>query len=408
MNILYIDHYAGSPTYGMEFRPYYLSREWVKQGHNVTIIGSSFSHLRQRNPGVPKDFQEEIIDGIKYVWLKGNTYKGSISRIRNILSFVGKLQRNAKRIASLYKPDLVIASSTYPLDNIPAHKIAKYSGAQYTYEVHDLWPLSPMEIGGYSKWHPFIMIMQWAENYAYKHVDKVVSLLSNSEEHMLEHGLGEGKFVCVPNGYNPDEWTTERINMPLPDEHKKAFEALKGKTIVGFAGGFVASGALHTLIKAASNLREISELHFVLVGKGPERENYDKIIQEEGLSNVTILGPVQKKSIPSLVANFDICYFGGVHSVLHKYGSAANKMTDYMLSSKPIVHSADEPTSLTRKLGCGIWVTAENVEAVTDAIRKISNMSEEERMRMGKLGRDYALNNLSWPTLAERFINAFK
>lgn len=48
MNIILINHYAGSNIHGMEFRPYYLAREWVKMGHNVTIIAASFSHLRQK------------------------------------------------------------------------------------------------------------------------------------------------------------------------------------------------------------------------------------------------------------------------------------------------------------------------------------------------------------------------
>jgi len=43
MNILYINHYAGAPKYGMEFRPYYLSKEWVKRGHNVVIVASTYS-----------------------------------------------------------------------------------------------------------------------------------------------------------------------------------------------------------------------------------------------------------------------------------------------------------------------------------------------------------------------------
>ena len=37
MNILYIDHYAGSPEMGMEFRPYYFAREWEKLGHGVRV-----------------------------------------------------------------------------------------------------------------------------------------------------------------------------------------------------------------------------------------------------------------------------------------------------------------------------------------------------------------------------------
>ena len=56
MNILYIEHYAGSPEMGMEFRPYYLSKEWTKMGHNVTIIAGDYSPLRKKNPSVINDF----------------------------------------------------------------------------------------------------------------------------------------------------------------------------------------------------------------------------------------------------------------------------------------------------------------------------------------------------------------
>lgn len=408
MNILYIEHYVGSPTYGMEFRPYYLSREWVKQGHHVTIIGSSFSHLRQRNPEVIKDFQEEIIDGIKYVWLKGNAYEGSISRVRNILSFVWKLQRNAKRIASLFKPDLVIASSTYPLDNIPAHKIAQMVGAKHVYEIHDLWPLSPMLIGGYSKYHPFIAIMQYGEDYAYKHVDKVVSLLWNAEKHCKERGLAEGRFVCVPNGYNPEEWTDAKFSLPLPETYTRVFDNLKEKIIVGFAGGFAASGALDTVLKAAEVLKERDDLHFVLVGKGPEESNYRKFIEERGLTNVTLLPAVPKELVPSVLTHFDIMPICGGHSPLHQYGSSPNKLTDCMLSSLPIIYSVDEPGCLVERVGCGYRVEAENIEEMANAITRLSDMTAEERRAMGKKGMIYAHEKLQWSILADDFVNSFK
>lgn len=408
MNILYIEHYVGSPTYGMEFRPYYLSKEWVKQGHNVTIIGSSFSHLRQRNPEVTKNFQEEIIDGIRYVWLKGNAYEGSVSRIRNILSFVWKLQRNAKRIVKLYKPDLVIASSTYPLDNIPAHKIAKISGAKYTYEIHDLWPLSPMLIGGYSKYHPFIAIMQYSEDYAYRHVDKVVSLLWNAEGHCRERGLREGKFVCVPNGYYPEEWVSSKFDLGIPKEHQKVFDSLKGKTIVGFAGGFAASGNVISLVNAAIILKQRSDIHFVLVGKGPELPSYEKVIEENKLENITILPPVPKTLIPAINKHFDIAHLGGTHSELHKYGTSYNKMTDYMLCSLPIVQSVDEPGSVVERVGCGIRVEAENVEAIATAVVKLADMTADERKTMGMKGKEYVEKNLPWSKLAKDFLKPFE
>lgn len=406
MNILLINHYAGSKEYGMEYRPYYLAREWVKQGHQVTIVGASFSHLRLKNPDVKEDYSVEDIEGIRHIWFKTPAYGGSIARIKNMLIFMRKLYKYSERLADDVKPNLVIASSTYPLDNYPAYKIANMCGAKYAYEIHDLWPLSPMLIGDYSKWHPFIMVMQRAEDFAYKHVDKVVSLLWNAEIHCKERGLPQGKFVCIPNGYNPDEWSEDKFKLLLPDEHQKAFERLKNKLIIGFAGGFAASGTIDVLVKAAAKLKERKDLHVVLVGKGPEKSIYEQIIKENGLDNVTILSPVSKLLIPAIDSHFDICFLGGVHSPLHKYGTSPNKLTDYMLCGKPIVYAVDEPGSVVEREDCGIRVEAENVDEVTKAILKFTSMTDDKRNAMGERGRKYA-ETLKWSVLADKFINAF-
>ena len=59
MNILLINHYAGSPELGMEFRPYYMAKEWVKAGHQVLIVGGSFSHLRKVQPQGKEDLDRK-------------------------------------------------------------------------------------------------------------------------------------------------------------------------------------------------------------------------------------------------------------------------------------------------------------------------------------------------------------
>ena len=100
MNILYLEHYAGSPEMGMEFRPYYLAREWIKMGHKVTIIAGDYSHLRRKNPAVEMDFQCDSIDGIEYVWIKTGRYAGNgVKRALTMGRFVGKLLVHAKRIS---------------------------------------------------------------------------------------------------------------------------------------------------------------------------------------------------------------------------------------------------------------------------------------------------------------------
>lgn len=408
MNILLIDHYAGSLKYGMEYRPYYLGREWVNSGHKVTVIGSSFSHLRTIQPAAVKKITKENIDGINYIWIKGNSYKSSLSRIANIISFVFTLYLKAEKIAKDIRPDVVINSSTYPLDIYPARKIARLTKAKLIYEIHDIWPLSPMLIGGYSKNHPFIKVMQRAEDDCYKYCNKVISLLWNAEEHIKERHFDDVKFACIPNGYSQDEWDNHKNEMP--DNHSDLFNKLKSedKFIIGYSGGHAPSTALNTLIGAACLLKRHRHFAFVLVGDGISKKELMERTKQEKLENVYFLPPVKKTCIPELIRRFDIAYMGGIHSILHKYGTSLNKMTDYMLSSKPIVFSIDEPDSLVERLGCGIRVEAESPRQVADAIMTLAAKSKDELKEMGERGRKYALENLEYGALAEKFIEAIE
>jgi len=70
MRILYLNHYAGSPLHGMEYRPYYLAREWVRGGHEVQLVAASYSHVRTRQPELADHAaRDETIAGIGYRWL---------------------------------------------------------------------------------------------------------------------------------------------------------------------------------------------------------------------------------------------------------------------------------------------------------------------------------------------------
>ena len=104
MNILVISHYAGTPQYGMEYRSYYMAREWVGMGHQVTVVGASFSHIIQLADLIMVDVQifgrdaqleGSITDlGGKDVFGKpfGNRLVGSGKGcVVNILPFLDKL-----------------------------------------------------------------------------------------------------------------------------------------------------------------------------------------------------------------------------------------------------------------------------------------------------------------------------
>lgn len=407
VNILLINHYAGSPSLGMEYRPYYLAREWTRKGHHVTIVAASFSHVRTVAPRVCGKVTDEDIDGIRYIWLRTPAYQGNgLARAINMFSFVHRLRRLAPKLAREIHPNVVIASSTYPLDIYPAHDLARKSGARLIFEVHDLWPLSPMELGGMSRRHPFIMLMQRAEDYAYRHADRVVSMLPLAEEHMRSHGLSEGKFIYIPNGIDIAEW--QREASPLPQTHADVLADCRkqGKFIVGYAGAHGLANSLETVIDAAAILADDSA-EFVLVGQGPQRESLIRKTTKLGLKNVHLLPPIPKESIPTFLRAADALFVGLQRQSLFRFGVSPNKLIDYMMSGKPVIQAIEAGNDLVSESGCGLTIPPQDPRALAEAVRKMMNMTSSEREAMGARGRNYVLSKHTYEVLAQRFESVF-
>ena len=404
MNILLINHYAGSDYHGMEFRPYYMAREWVNMGHNVTILGADFSHLRKKNPQIERDFQEEIIDGITYVWVKTPQYQGNgVGRIKNISTFMYKLRLNYKKIADKYKPDAVIASSTYPLDIYPARRIAKRCDAKLCFEIHDLWPLSPMEIGGYSEKNPAIVVLQRAEDFAFKNSDVIVSILPNADKHIKERGFSTDNFVYVPNGILVGQ---EKKNPPMEKTIERLQELKKqGYFLVGYTGNHSPANVLDTMIDAGK-LTTDDKIKYVLVGNGNVKKELIEYAKSNNVTNVEFLDPVLKDNMDNVLQLLDVCYISLKKQNLFNYGVSPNKLFDYMMAARPVIYAVEASNDPVKDSNCGISVPAENPQAVVDAVMKIKSLSEEEKKAMGQNGNDY--ENHMYHGLAERFLNALK
>lgn len=405
MNILLINHYAGSPEMGMEFRPYYFAREWVKKGHRVDIIAASYSHLRNSNPKVHHDFEEQTIDGIHYHWVKTGEYvSNGIKRAITMAQFTGKLWINAKRIAEKFKPDVVITSSTYPIDTFAGQKIKKVSKkkVKLIHEVHDMWPATLYEIGGMPRNHPFVQIMQIGEDSAYRHSDKVVSLLPYAEKYMRRHGLKKGKFVCIPNGVVEEEWNKPK---ELTKQHADVLKGMKndGDFIIGYFGGHALSNALDILLDAAKAIED-KNIKFVFVGNGMEKPRLVQRSLDEKIENVIFLPPVSKLEIPSLCEYFDCIFYGGTPSPLFRFGVCMNKMFDAMRAGKPNLCALPVKHSYIKEYKCGVCVFPET-EAIIRGIETIKNMDAAERETMGKRGEEAALKYFNYVSLSEKFLS---
>ena len=394
----------------MEFRPYYLAREWVRLGHKVRILAAEFSHVRAHQPdrplGEPTTWHESI-DGIDYQWFATPKYKGNgASRVRNISTFLGRIFLAAGRIVDDFRSDVVIASSTYPMDIWVARRLAKLSNAKLVFEVHDLWPLSPIEIGGMSPSHPFIRLCQVAENTSYREADLVVSMLPNVVAHVVGKGLPHDRLAIVPNGIALDDWE-DGASSPVREDIQTAIDAAHatGSLVVVYAGSHGLPNALDTLLDAAGLLRN-EKLTFILVGDGHERMRLQARCLKESLGHVQMFAPVPKAQMATLLGSVDMAYLGAPKHPIYRFGVSPNKMIDYMMAQVPILYAIEAGNDPVAEAGCGMTVPSENPLALANAIRELSSLSPSRRKDLGEKGRQYALVHHTYDVLASKFLKA--
>ena len=403
MNIVLVNHYAGSPEHGMEFRPHQFARHWVAAGHHVTILAGSYSHLRNRNPEVRERVVEEEIDGIRYRWLRTPHYSGNgLRRIRSIHAFVRAVDRERREDLRGRPIDAVIASSTYPFDIDPCRRIAREHGATLVWEVHDLWPLSPIELSGYSPRHPFIRVAQRAEDRCCRDADLVVTIPPRAIDHLQTRGLHPDSCVCIPNGAESAAAATDH----RPAQAVRDLRS-EGRFAIVYAGGHGEYHALDVLIEALGEL-PARRFGLVAIGEGSEKSQLRSLARRIGPVRAEFIDRVDRASALAALAEGDAIYVGLRGHQIYRFGIGLNKIYDAMLCGRPIIASYTAGNDPVHEAGCGLRVDADDPRSLARAIEDLAAREEESRLELGANGRRYVLEHHDFEKLSARFIEAIQ
>lgn len=393
-----INQYASTPETGAGGRPYYFAKSLAKLGYNVYLVGAAFTHLLREPPVFEKNFKvEEVEENFNFVWVKMPPYAEAHSkkRIANWFSFAWKI---TKLKDLLPKPNVILYSSPSLVGYLGAEKLAKDLSVPLAFEVRDIWPLTLCEIGGYSESHPFIRLLQWIEDRAYKNADYVLSNLKNSYEHMQARGMKPEKFAWVPNGFLKEE-----VEGATALEQQTLDQLPKDKFIVGYAGTLGIANALDFFIKAASQLKEYPDIAFVLVGQGKLKSALQKQVTDLNLNNVYFVDPIPKKQVQSLLRLFDVCYIGLTKDPLFRFGVSPNKLFDYLYAGKPILYAIDSGRyTPVADANAGIQVEPENDQQIVQAVLKFYQMAPEERRVIGDNGHQEAIHSYEYGSLTQK------
>lgn len=401
----YISQYAVPVKYGFGTRHFYLGKEFVKKGMDVYIIASSYNKFFESAKVFPKDtniYNFEDIDNVRVCWIKGLRYKKNegLGRIFSWLVFTWRLFFIP--VERFKKPDVIILSSLSLPPILAAYYFKIKYKAKLIFEIRDIWPQTLIDIGNYSKYNPFVMLLGAIEKFGYKKADHITATMPAADLHIKRRIKEPFKFTCIPQGIdlelfsNPPELEQAFLDQYIP----------KGKFIIGYAGTLGKANALETIIDALSELDKTNaEFHFVFLGDGPLKSAL--MDKAKNLTNVSFAPKVKKEYVNSFLRHCDLLYDSVKSVAIYQFGSSQNKWMDYMYSGKPILVSYTGNLSLINEASCGIAVPSEDKEALKAAIKNFHKMDKTKLNEMGLRGKEFVMKYRTFDVLAEKYMKLF-
>ena len=395
--IWYVSKYVVPPDEtGIAGRGYMLMRELSKCGFECLVFASDASEYSVV-PDLKVPYQEELMDGMSFWWVRTLKYAGarSFKRILSWLHFEWRLFRMPK--SNLPVPDAIIVSSLSILTILNGFLWRKKFGCKLIFEIRDIWPLTLTEEGGFSKFNPFVFFLSYIEKFGYRYSDIIVGTMPNLGEHVSQVIEYDREVSCIPMGLDVSHI---QDTLPLPPGFTEKY-SLNKPFVVAYAGAIGITNALEALFLCAESLADEEKIHFVILGDGYLKREYQERFGH--LPNVTFVPKVPRKMVQSVLQESSLLYFSTPKSAVWKYGQSLNKVIDYMLSGRPIVASYSGYPSMINEAKCGSYVTAGDVVELRSEIIRYSELPEGELNTLGLAGKEWLLANRNYTTLAAAY-----
>ena len=269
MNILYVHQYFNTPQEPGGTRSYWISQELIKRGHKVTMITSTYGKLHP-------DPCEMDVDGIHVIYVK-NEYSNYMSALRKVLSFANFVRGAIKTGRKVKDVDLVFATSTPLTVGYIAMRLKKKYGWPYVFEVRDLWPEFPIQIGAIKNKY-IIKYLHGLERRIYKNSEFVVALSPGMLEGVVAAGMSRDKTVMIPNMSKPDIFFPHEKNVAIASQ----FGIDLTKFNVIHFGSMGKANGLQYIIEAARCLKEKGDetIRFLFMGFGATEPVIKKLAEE--------------------------------------------------------------------------------------------------------------------------------
>lgn len=333
-------------------------REWVKAGHQVTVItcapnfpkGRVFEGYRNRL------WQSEEMAGIRVirVWSYITANEGFIRRILDYQSFM-----LTATLASLFvrRPDIVIGTSPQFFTACAAYAVSRMKRIPFVFELRDLWPESIKAVGA-MKDSTAIRLLERVEMFLYRKASQIVSVTHSFKKTLIARGVNSDKITVITNGVDMSRFK------PMPKDAELVTQlGLEGKFVAGYVGTHGLAHHLETLLDAAEKMRTLPDgavFHFILLGDGARKQALKEEAVRRGLDNIVFIDSVTKDQVARYWSLLDV-------SIIHLKKTdlfttvIPSKLFECMGMGLPVLHGvAGESADIVRNDSVGIVFEPEN------------------------------------------------
>lgn len=356
-----------------------LASELVRAGIETTVLASRNYHDKTRE-ALPA---RETIGGVDVhrIWTSQFGRGKLLGRAVDYTTF--HLFACAWFAAHARKDDICVVCTDPPLLSVSAAIPVKLRRAKLVNWVMDLFPETAMELGLIRHQTPSGRLAIALRNWSMRQSALTICPIGRMAQFLSVQGIAEERLAVVHH------WADKNEILPV-EPYKNALRhswGLSDKFVIGYSGNFGRAHDFATVLDAAEQLKDHSEIVFLMIGEGQQRAFVEHEIRRRGLSNVVMkpFQPVEQLS-ESLGA-------ADVHLVSLKqeleHCIVPSKFYGVLAAGRPTIFIGDpdgEIATVVRDFNCGVSLRSGEAGSLVSAVMALKN-SQFNRNMMGNNAR---------------------
>lgn len=371
-------------------RTYEHAIQWVKAGHDVTVItcAPNFPEGKVYQGYKNKLYDVSDMNGIRVVRVK--TYisanEGFVKRILDYLSFMvsgflaGLLQR---------KVDLVIATSPQFFCACGGWALSAIKRTPFVFELRDIWPASITAVGAMKDSY-VIRMLEKLELFLYHRADCIISVTHSFKKELVARGVDKEKISVVLNGADLSRYKkVENKDSELAKQY-----GLEDKFVVGYVGTHGMAHGLENITDVAEMFQDNNDIRFIFAGGGAAKEKVIAAAHNKNLRNVIFIDRQPKEAMPQIWSLCDVSLVPLINNPLFET-VIPSKIFECMAMGLPVIMSVPkgEATEIVEKNNTGLVVEPECKEGIANAIIELyKNPDKKEELKQSSIKSSKVFN----------------